>query len=377
MKNQYIALTTILLVLARCMFSVETLAVTPAPDGGYAGGNTAEGQNTLLSLTTGAYNTAVGFLSLSKDTTGSLNTAIGAGALVLNTADQNTATGAAALLSTTTGQNNVANGAFALFSNTVGIENTALGSLALFSHASGSDNVAVGYRALYSDQTGLFNDAVGRGALSSNVTGGGNTAVGDAALTSSTGNDNTAVGISAGANLTSGGGNVYIGSGAAVPGVANENGHTYIANINTTAVNGESVTVDSTTGLLGHLASSRRYKEDIKPMDDTSQALYRLKPVTYRYKKEIDATQSPAFGLIAEEVADVNPSLVARNAKGQPESVHYEMVNSMLLNEFLKEHRKIEQLEKQIGALTASLQKVSSQLELSKNRTRTIAEKSK
>lgn len=200
--------------------------------------------------------------------------------------------------------------------------------------------------------------------------------MGDAALTSSTGNDNTAVGISAGANLTSGGGNVYIGSGAAVPGVPNENGHTYIANINTTAVNGESVTVDSTTGLLGHLASSRRYKEDIKPMDDTSQALYRLKPVTYRYKKEIDATQSPAFGLIAEEVADVNPSLVARNAKGQPESVHYEMVNSMLLNEFLKEHRKVEQqdhriqkqdatiarLEKEVGVLTTGLQKVSAQL---------------
>src|SRR5207237_925142 len=116
----------------------------------------------------------------------------------------------------------------------------------------------------------------------------------------------------------------------------------YIRNINTTSVSGggtDTVTVNLSTGLLGHLSSSRRYKENIKPMESTSEALYQLKPATYRYKKEIDSTQSPAFGLIAEEVAEVNPDLVARNAEGQPESVHYEMVNAMLLNEFLKENK--------------------------------------
>ena len=134
--------------------------------------------------------------------------------------------------------------------------------------------------------------------------------------------------------------------------------HTYIGNINSTDISGgdtDIVTIDLTTGLLGHLTSSRRYKEDIKPMDKASEALYRLKPVTYRYKKEIDKTQSLAFGLIAEEVAEVNPGLVAHNAKGQPESVHYEMVNAMLLNEFLKEHKKVEEQQSKIDNQQARL----------------------
>jgi len=197
----------------------------------------------------------------------------------------------------------------------------------------------------------------------------------------------------AGAAATTGSGNVYIG---VVSGVAGEGDHTYIANINTTAVSGggtDTVTVNLSTGLLGHLSSSRRYKEEIKPMNNASEALFALKPVTYRYKKEIDHTQSPAFGLIAEEVAEVNPALVARNSEGQPESVHYEMVNAMLLNEFLKEHRKVEKLEstvakqevaaakqevkiaqqqKQIDTLTAGLQKVSAQLEMSKPSPQTV-----
>ena len=177
----------------------------------------------------------------------------------------------------------------------------------------------------------------------------------------------------AGVNATVGGFNVYIGS---VGGTAGESSHTYIANINATTVSGggtDTVTVDLSTGLLGHLSSWRRYKEDIKPMDEASEALYRLKPVTYRYKKEIDKSQSLAFGLIAEEVADVNSGLVAHNAQGQPESVHYEAVNAMLLNEFLKEHRKVQELEanaakeqKQIESLSAGLQKVSARLEMSK-----------
>ena len=172
-------------------------------------------------------------------------------------------------------------------------------------------------------------------------------------------------------------------------GVAGESNSTYIRNINTTTVSGggtDTVTVNLTTGLLGHLSSSRRYKEEIKPMDNASETLYRLKPVTYHYKKEIDSTQSPAFGLIAEDVAEVNPNLVARNAQGQVESVHYEMVNAMLLNEFLKEHKKVEEqqasiaeLKSTVGVLMAQLkeqaaqiQKVSAQLEVSKAAPQTV-----
>ena len=222
----------------------------------------------------------------------------------------------------------------------------------------------MGFEALTSDTGGGANTAVGRGALDQNVSG----------------NFNTAIGKDAG-GLATGSGNVYIGH--LVAGVAGENNHTYIRNINNTSVNGggaDIVTVDLTTGLLGHLSSSRRYKEDIKPMNKSSEVVYQLKPVTYRYKKDIDRTQSPAFGLIAEEVAKVNPNLVARNSQGQPESVHYEMVNAMLLNEFLKEHKKVEELQatvaqqqKGMEVLTAQLkeqaaqiQKVSAQIEMSK-----------
>jgi hypothetical protein len=168
------------------------------------------------------------------------------------------------------------------------------------------------------------------------------------------------MGAGAGALIT-GSGNVCIG--AFVSAAAGETDHTYIRNINTTSVSGggtDSVTVDLTTGLLGHATSSRRYKEDIKPMDKASEALYRLNPVTYRYKKEIDATQRPAFGLIAEEVAKVNPDLVAHNVKEQPESVHYEMVNAMLLNEFLKEHRKVEQQHRKMQEQEANIAELKS-----------------
>ena len=200
-------------------------------------------------------------------------------------------------------------------------------------------------------------------------------------MATSTGANNTALGRQAGITSGTGNNNVYIGGG--VFGVAGENDHTYIRNINTTSVSGggtDTVTIDLTTGLLGHLSSSRRYKENIKPMESTSEALYQLKPVTYRYKKEIDSTQSPAFGLIAEEVAEVNPDLVARNAEGQPESVHYEMVNAMLLNEFLKEHSTVQELKNEIAALTATvkeqaaqIQKVSDQIELSQPAQQVIA----
>jgi len=346
---------TILPVLA-CFALLPAQAVSPAPDGCYPNLTTAEGCEALNSLTSGAANTALGWRSLFSTTDGSFNTGVGVGALVLNNGSSNTAVGAAALLLNSTGSNNTAVGSGTLLNNTTD-RNTAVGANALGADNSGTDNCAVGFEALTSDTTGGANTAVGRGALDQNVTG----------------NFNTAIGKDAG-GLATGSGNVYIGH--LVAGVAGENNHTYIRNIQGTSVNGtgaDIVTIDLTTGLLGHASSSRRYKEDIRPMEKTSEALYRLQPVTYRYKKEIDRTQSTAFGLIAEEVAKVNPNLIACNSQGQPESVHYEMVNAMLLNEFLKEHQTVQELkatvvqqQKEMEALTAQIQKVSAQIQVNK-----------
>ena len=326
-------------------------AVVPAPDGGYPNFNTAEGTNALFSLTTGAANTAVGWSSLSTNAAGGFNTATGAGALLFNTADQNTAFGAAALLFNSIGTENTAVGAAALLENTTGSSNTAVGRSALGANTASNDNTAVGHQALL-QSTGTNNS------------GGGN----------------TAIGRTAGASIISGGGNVCIG--AFVSAAAGETDHTYIRNINTTSVSGggtDSVTVDLTTGLLGHLSSSQRYKEDIKAMENASETLYRLKPATYRYKKEIDPSQSLDYGLVAEDVAKVDPNLANRNRDGQIESVRYNAINAMLLNEFLKEHRTVQEqgrtiarLEKQIETLTAGLQKVSAQVEVSKPRTKVV-----
>jgi hypothetical protein len=325
--------------------------------------NTANGYAALY-RNTAIGNTATGYAALYHNTTGSVNTANGAGALLNNTTgSSNTAGGANALFKNTTGDFNTATGFNALGNNTTGEKNTANGYGALFSNIDGADNNAIGYQALLSHQTGSFNNALGFNALVNDTDGVGNTAVGDSALQSNTGNSNTAIGQSAGANATTGDGNVYVGAG--MFGVAGEDSHTYISNINTTSVSGggtDTVTINLSTGLLGHLSSSRRYKEEIRPMNDASEALYRLKPVTYRYKKEIDSIQSPAFGLIAEEVAEVNPDLVARNAKGQLESVHYEMVNAMLLNEFLKEHHKVQEQQATIAELKKDFRATVAQL---------------
>ena len=176
----------------------------------------------------------------------------------------------------------------------------------------------------------------------------------------------------AGYGLRTGIGNVYIGEHemARDPG---ENYHTYIHNINTTSVSGgfaDTVTIDLNTGLLGHLTSSRRHKEDIKGMDNASDTLYRLKPVTYRYKKEIDRNQALDYGLIAEEVAEVDPNLALRNGKGEIESVRYNAINVMLLNEFLKEHKafveeqtKVTKLEAGVAGLLATVKEQAAQIE--------------
>jgi hypothetical protein len=312
-------------------------AVSPAPDGGYPNANTAEGDNALFSLTTGTANTAVGFQALVSNTTGFDNTAIGYTALDRNTTGiQNTANGASALFSNTTGSANTANGSGALELNTTGIQNTANGAFALQNNTTGNSNIALGN--------------------------------------------------SAGSNLTTGSNNIDIGNvGVAGEskkiriGTSGTHTNTFIAGISGVTVAGGVGVIVDTNGHLGTVVSSERFKDEIKPMDKASEAILALKPVTFRYKPEIDPEGVPQFGLVAEDVEKVNPHLVARDAEGKVYTVRYEAVNAMLLNEFLKEHRKVEDLEanaarqqKQIEALTAGLQKVSAQLEASKTAPQTV-----
>jgi trimeric autotransporter adhesin len=382
------------LVLACMAISPMAQAVLPAPDGGYGPpaygqNNTAEGEGALLSLTSGTNNTAVGWFSLKTLTTGQYNTAIGAGALSVNTGNLNTATGGAALWSNTSGASNTANGFAALFINTEGDNNTAIGDRALFSNTTGGANTAVGRDALYDNTNGGGHTAVGWSALKNTIASGdftGNTAVGTLALfNDTTGNGNVAVGWGAGLGLTTGRNNVYLGAGV-LAGTAGESNRTYIRNVHDTTSSNRSVYVNP-DGRMGTISSSRRYKEEIKPMDQASEVLYRLKPVTYRYKKEIDRTQALSFGLIAEEAAGISPDLITRDREGRPETVRYEAVNAMLLNEFLKEHKKVEEQQANIAALkstvaqqqkgmevltaqlkeqAAQIQKVSAQIEVSK-----------
>jgi Chaperone of endosialidase len=404
---------TVLIIFALVCFTLvqNTQAVSPPPDGGYPGGNTAEGQDALLSLTSGTWNTAVGFASLKSNTIGNLNTAIGINALSLNTIGiNNTANGGNALYSNTIGYQNTANGVYALFRNTTGITNTALGAFALrdnttasgntaigqaalLRNTTGGGNTAIGVLALWDGTTGSGNTAVGQGAISNPGLGNGNTAVGAGAFYSGDGDFNTALGASAGDSGTSGSYNIFIG--AHVRGGIQESNTIRIAdNLPTdpgasacfiggingqTTTSGTAVFINS-SGKLGTITSSARFKKDIKPMNKTSEAIFSLEPVTFRYKKEIDPAGTSQFGLIAEEVAKVNPALVVRDKEGKPYTVRYEQINAMLLNEFLKEHRKNEEQEatiarqqKQIDALTAGLQKVSAQLEANKPTPQVVA----
>jgi Chaperone of endosialidase len=354
----------------------KTHAVIPAPDGGYPGGNTAEGQAALFSRTTGGFNTAVGYLSLRSDTAGAFNTAVGAGTLLANTADQNTATGVGALLSNTVGFKNTGNGAFALFSNTEGSFNTANGANALQHNTTGSNNTAIGFGALVGNTTGSFNTAIGGDFPLLSNSGSSNTAIGDGALQgNTTGSFNTALGYGAGINVSTANNVICIGTAG-----NNVDNSCFIGQIfGATSANGVGVLVNS-NGRLGTMTSSERFKRDIKPMEKTSEALFGLKPVTFRYKKEVDPAGTSQFGLVAEDVEQVNPDLVARDEEGKPYSVRYEQVNAMLLNEFLKEHRKVQRLEAALEAVNArfkeqdaKIQKVSDQLELSKPAPRVVS----
>jgi hypothetical protein len=354
-------------------FAIAPLAqaVVPSPDGGYPGGNTAEGQNALLSLTTGGFNTAVGWFSLRAVTTGEFNTAVGAGTLFANTGDENTATGAGALLSNASGGSNTATGAFALLGNAEGSFNTASGSQALFSNTSGNFNTATGNRALFANSTGFENTANGESALAHNTVGSNNTATGQSALSSNTmGSQNTANGFRALANNITGSFNIALGSqaGSAVTtannvicighGGANVDNSCFISQIFGKPVGNDAVQVlfDS-FGKLGTAPSSQRFKKETKPMDKASEVILALKPVMFHYKS--DKTDTPQFGLIA-----------------------YEAVNAMLLNEFLKEHRIVQEQQREIDTLKqelkdqrALIEKVNARFDMDKVATQRIADK--
>ena len=352
----------------------------------------------LLSNTTGSANTATGFLALQNNTTGNNNTATGVEALKGNaTGGNNTANGIQALLNNTTGNNNTASGAAALLNNTTGDKNTANGAFALQNNTIATNNTADGFQALLSNTIGAQNTAVGESAFKGNTTADNNTGLGfQVAVHNTTGQDNTAVGyhallrnttgssnialgLNAGGNLTTGSNNIDIGNlGAGGESntirIGSTQARTFIKGISGAVVSGAAVVVNA-GGQLGVAASSARFKDEIKPMDKASETILALKPVTFRYKKEIDPDGFRQFGLIAEEVAKVNPDLVLRDKDGKPYSVRYDQVNAMLLNEFLKEHRTVQELksivakqeaaaaqqQKQIEALTAGLQKVSAQ----------------
>jgi len=357
------ALLFVPLTLACFALSPAARAVTPAPDGFYLNQNTAEGEDALFSLTTGSGNTAVGFQTLYSTTAGGGNMGIGAHALYTNTQ----------------GQFNTASGSFALFNNTVGGYNAANGYATLYGNTTGKNNTANGYAALVGNTIGASNTASGFNALFHNTSG----------------NSNIGLGDQAGINLTTGSNNIDIGAAGAAGesgririGTQGKQTDTFIAGIyGATVTTGIPVLVGP-KGKLGTMQSSVRFKEAIKPMDKASEALLALKPVTFRYKQELDPDGVPQFGLVAEEVEKVNPDLVVRGEDGKVMTVRYEAVNAMLLNEFLKEHRQVEEQavtiaglkaaiaqqqasnanqQKQIEALTAGLQKVTAQVESGKS----------
>jgi trimeric autotransporter adhesin len=364
----------VLIPLVLACFALSPQARATCQDACLSNNNTVQGDDALISLTTGTDNTAIGFQALLSNTTGS----------------GNTATGSKALLGNTTGLDNTAIGVVALVKNTTGVDNTAIGAGALPLNTTGSANTAIGLQALQANTQGNSNTAIGFDTLFNNQTGNSNTAIGYAALLNAGGSNNIALGAYAGQNLARGSRNIDIGNG----GMAGESNKirigtggiqtkTFIAGISGVTVPAGVGVIIGPNGQLGTVVSSERFKDAVKPMDNTSEAILALKPVTFRYKHELDPEGIPQFGLVAEEVEKVNPALVARDEQGKAYTVRYEAVNAMLLNEFLKEYRTVQEQkatiaqlkaavatqeattahqQKQIEALTAGLQRVSAQL---------------
>jgi len=358
------------------------------------GFNTAFGAQTLENNTTGSGNTAVGTQSLQNNTTGGSNTAYGFNALRNNTSGpSNTATGANALESNTTGGANTASGSYALNSNTTGNANTATGEDALQNNTSGGSNTASGYYALNGNTTGSSNTADGVEALQNNTIGDSNTAFGARSLNgNTTGYSNTALGVGALSTNTTGNNNIAIGSGAAFNVSASRSNNIHIGSQGTTGDSGTirigtpatqnsfyaagvrgittssndvvPVVIDS-NGQLGTVNSARRFKEDIQDMGEASHRLLNLRPVTFRYKKPFaDGSQPMEFGLIAEDVAEVFPELVAHSADGQIESIKYQMLDSLLLNELQKQLKAMHDLaaqNRELETRVATLELILSQ----------------
>lgn len=316
------------LILTALALIETSHAVNPPPDGGYAGGNTAEGQGALLNLTIGTFNTALGFFCLKNNTEANLNTAVGAAALFTNSGDKNTGTGAGALLSNTTGIENAATGSFALLNNSTATENAAFGANALLNSTTGGGNTAVGFNALPNNTTGVTN---------------------------------TALGFNAGFGITTADNVIVIGTNV---GGQNVDHSCFIGEIFGATASSSSPVFINSEGRLGTITSSQRFKEAIEPMAEASEALFGLKPVRFQYKKEVDPTRTSQFGLVAEDVEKLNPDLVVRDKEGKPYSVRYEQVNAMLLNEFLKEHRKVEKQQAMIAELKANLASVRAKLDV-------------
>lgn len=279
--------------------------------------NTCIGTEVLSNNISGGFNSALGFRALFSNTTGSYNSALGINALYFNTTGiNNVSIGVSSLVYNTTGNNNSALGTYSLYSNTIGYENSAMGFSAIGANTSGKNNSAVGYNALRNNTTGA---------------------------------NNTAIGHSAGYNLTTGSNNVDIanigvaGESAAIRiGTQGVHASAYLAGVYGVNVPNASFVTVTPSGQLGIYVSSRRYKEDIKPMDSVSDKLLELRPVTFRYKKADEEGRKPIqYGLIAEEVDEIMPELVVRNKDGSPETVAYQYIPSLLLNEYQKQHREL------------------------------------
>jgi trimeric autotransporter adhesin len=369
MKNRNTILVTALSALACFAFSPQMRAACDSPDPGCPGANLAEGYLSLQSLTTGIYNTGIGTYSLLSLTDASLDTAVGAGALFSDNGGTNTAVGAGALFSNTTGGDNNAVGAFALFSSSTAFFNNAHGHSALLNNIDGGENNAFGDLAMESNTSGEANTAIGDDALRFNVDGSGNVAVGDEAGTGLGASVNNCIAI----NVPGAGPFAVLDNTCFIGSIFDQP----VSDVGTQ----EAVFVDQ-FNVVGITASSRRFKHDIQPMDKASEAILALKPVTFKYNA--DKNGRAQYGLIAEEVATVNPDLVVQHKDGEISTVRYEQVNAMLLNEFLKEHKKVQSLEttvaqqqKGMEVLTAQLkeqaaqiQKVSAQLEVNKPATK-------
>jgi hypothetical protein len=314
----------------------------------FAGTQTISGGNLALPATTGG---TAGVLTLGGQSFlhafgGATNTFVGgqAGGGFAATGTANAAFGYQSLFYDTTGISNSAFGYLSLYANTSGSSNAAVGAYSLRLNTTGTYNAAVGSQSLYSNTTGEFNAALGYGSLSGNTTG----------------INNIGIGMQAGFNLTTGNNNIDIGN-TGIPaeantiriGAAGNQTRTFVAGIRgvtTGSANAISVLIDS-NGQLGTASSSRRVKDDIADMDAASSALMTLRPVTFHYKSDQNPSgRTLQYGLIAEEVAEVYPGLVARSADGQIETVMYQFLPPMLLNEVQKQQRTIEALRAQVEA---------------------------